>query len=416
MNRNTSLNDWLVWIKAQSVKEINLSLERVLKIGTKLHLLKPNCKVIIVAGTNGKGSTVAALETIYLGQGFKVGAFTTPYLLSYNEQVRLQGHSVDDFLLCQAFERIKVACADDTSLTLFEYGALAAFLIFKDAKLDIWLLEVGLGGRWDAVNVIDADIAVVTSIGIDHVEWLGDTRELIAVEKAGVFRKNKPAICGDFDPPVSLIETALQVGAPMFVQGKDFGYTPSDHSWTWWCSEMELASLPFSKLLLQNLSTALMVVHKLQTELPVHQQTIEKALLTVTLPGRIQVVPGEVEYIYDVAHNPAAVEILTEHLKNNPITGNTLAIFSMLMDKDIVSTINEVKPYIDQWFIAILQSERAATLEKLRESFKQVNITKVIECDSIKHAYENLKLLAQKGDRIIVFGSFRTVAEVLSAG
>lgn len=405
MNKYRSLNEWLGWIKTLHVKEIDLSLERVVEIGTRLNLVKPDCPVITVAGTNGKGSCVAALEAIYLAAGYKVGAFTTPYLFRYNEQVRLQGHSVDDELFCDAFDRITEACGQDTSLTVFEYGTLAAFMIFKEADLDVWILEVGLGGRWDAVNVIDADVAIVASIGIDHVEWLGNTRELIAIEKAGIFRKGKPAVCGDFDPPKTLTHT------PLFCQGKDFGFKKMDTSWTWWCSDKQLTALPLPTLLLQNMSTALMAIDLLQSRLPVNKEALDKALSTVRLLGRVQVIPGDVEYIFDVSHNPAAVTPLVEYLTNNPISGKTYAVFSMLVDKDILATLEIIKSYIHYWHIAVLQSDRAASLEKLSENFEKANIHQITTFESIKMAYENMKLQVKTGDRIVVFGSFRTVAE-----
>lgn len=407
MNKYRSLNEWLGWIRALNIKEIDLSLERVAEIGARLDLLKPDCPVITVAGTNGKGSCVAALEAFYLAAGYKVGAFTTPYLLRYNEQVRIQGHCVDDALFCDAFDRITKACGQDISLTVFEYGTLAAFMIFKEAGLDIWILEVGLGGRWDAVNVVDADVAIVASIGIDHVDWLGNTRELIAIEKAGIFRQGNPAVCGDFDPPKTLTHT------PLFCQGKDFGFKKMDTSWTWWCSDKQLTALPLPTLLLQNMSTALMAMDLLQSRLPVNKEAIDKALSTVSLPGRVQVISGDVPHIFDVSHNPAAVVPLIEYLKKHPIDGKTYAVFSMLADKDILSTLNLIKSYINQWHIAPVESERAASLEKLSESFEKANIHQVAKFESIKIAYENMKSHSKTGDRIVVFGSFRTVAEVL---
>ncbi len=406
MNKYRSLQEWLAWIKALRVKEIDLSLERVAKIGAKLNLLRPTCPVVTVAGTNGKGSCVAALEAFYLAAGFRAGAFTTPYLFQYNEQVRIQGHSMDDTFFCDAFDRITDACGQDTTLTLFEYGTLAAFMIFKEANLDVWILEVGLGGRFDAVNVIDADVAIVASIGIDHVEWLGNTRELIAIEKAGIFRKGKPAVCGDFDPPKTLTHT------PLFCQGKDFGFKKMDTSWTWWCSDKQLTALPLPTLLLQNMSTALMAIELLQSRLPVNKEAVDKALTTVSLPGRVQVVLGDVEHIFDVSHNPAAVVPLVEYLKNNPIHGKTYAIFSMLADKDVLATLEIVKSHMHHWHIAVLQSERAASLEKLNECFEKANIQEVAQFESVKMAYENIKSLIKTGDRVVVFGSFRTVAEV----
>lgn len=413
MTKYNTLDDWLAWMRTLYVKEIDLSLERVLEIGFRLDLLQPICPIITVAGTNGKGSCVAALETIYLAAGYKVGSFTTPYLFCYNEQVRLQGLPVEDDKFCDVFNCITEACGQDIRLTMFEYGTLAAFMIFKEANLDIWILEVGLGGRWDAVNVINADVAIVTSIGIDHVDWLGDTREAIAFEKAGIFRTNKPAICGDFDPPLTLIHHVAQINASLFCQNKEFGFKENSLSWTWWSQTKQLENLPFSALALQNMSTVLMAIELLQSKMPVSRAAIDQALSTVMLPGRIQVVPGEVEHIFDVSHNPASVAMLASYLQKHSVPGKNYAVFSMLMDKDIISTLNVIKSYIYQWNSAPVVSERAASLEILLDCFNKAGIKNRVMHDSIKKAYDDVKSIANAGDRILVFGSFRTVAEVL---
>lgn len=406
-----SLTEWLDWAKSLHVKEIDLSLERVKEMAIRLDLLKPGCPVITVAGTNGKGSCVAGLEAIYLAAGYRIGAFTSPFLWRYNEQVRVQGNAVEDDLFCDAFQRITEK-TDNIKLTPFELGTLAAFIIFRDAALDIWILEVGLGGRWDAVNVIDADVTIVSSIAIDHVDWLGNTRERIAREKAGIFRPNNPAVCGDFDPPLSLIEYANEIKAPLFCQSKHFGFNERDSAWDWWSENNCLENVAMPSLALQNMSTVLMAVDLLQKKRPVQRQCIDQAFKKVSLSGRIEVIPGDITHIYDVSHNPASAEFLATFLKKNPVVGKTHAVFSMLADKDIVSTIKVIQECINHWYVAPLAVLRGTSIDVLADSFQKANVNSITLQSSIKNAYDTAVKTAQIGDRIVVFGSFRTVAEV----
>jgi len=415
------LTRWLTWIKSLHSKEIDLSLERTAQVAEKLGLLKPICPVITVAGTNGKGSCVAGIEAIAIAAGYKVGAFTTPFLLRYNEQVRLQGKPVADSLLCEAFEEIAEACGQIT-LTPFEFGTLAALVIFKKTDLDLWILEVGMGGRWDAVNVISADIALITSIAIDHVDWLGHTRDAIGYQKAGIFRRHKPAIYGDFQPPQTVLDYASTLETPLFLQGQQFNFVEKETTWDWWSEQTRLNDLPLPSLMLQNMSTVLMAVELLQKKLPVPRRAIDFALTKVTLPGRIQVIPGEVTRIFDVSHNPAAVELLARYLRRNPCTGKTYAVFSMLGDKDIVESIRSIQDAIDYWYVAPLATERAASNAVLAYAFRKLKITHVGFYPSISGAAKAAEQRAthetgnssQKTDnRVIVFGSFYTVSEVI---
>lgn len=410
---NKNLSEWLQWIRLLRVNEMDLSLERVKEMAGRLGVLDPRCPVITVAGTNGKGSCVAGLEAIYLQAGYRVGAFTTPFLWRYNEQVRLQGVSAADALFCDAFERI-VEKRGDLDLTLFEFGALAAFILFQEAELDVWILEVGLGGRWDAVNVIDADVAIVSSIALDHMEWLGDTREVIAREKAGIFRSGSPVVCGDLNPPHTLIEIASSLHAPFFCQGKAFSYVEKESSWDFTFLEKEHKSLFIPRLGLQNMSTVLATVELLQKNLPVSFNEMNEGLKKITLPGRIQVIPGEKSVIYDVSHNPAAAEWLAAYLKKNPVSGKTIAVFSMLADKDIFSTILVMKDYVDHWHIAPLDVPRGVSEERLLEDFNKAGLEHFTMHLSIEEAYASADQCSHKGDRIVVFGSFRTVAAVTS--
>lgn len=409
--KKMNVSEWLTWVKSLNVKQIDLSLERVTAVWGRLSPLKPEAVVITVAGTNGKGSTVAGLEAIYLAEGYRVGAFTSPYLFQFNEQIRIQGQSVSDDILSEAFLTVFSACGD-IQLTPFEFATLAALVIFKQSHLDVWILEVGLGGRFDAVNAVDADVAVVTSIGIDHTDWLGETRAAIAYEKAGIFRANRPAVCGDFNPPSTLIDYAEKLKAPLYCQGQQFHYVKQVSSWTWQSDFRSFEHLPLPILALQNMSTVLMAISLLQNRLPVSDKAINATFATVTLAGRIQVIPGEVSYILDVSHNPAAVELLAEYLRKESISGKTHAVFSMLADKDIVATIQVIDEWIDHWYVAPLNCDRGASKEVLAYCFRKTKIDHMNLFDSIALADHAAKSKASPGDRIIVFGSFHTVSGV----
>lgn len=407
----STLSEWLSWINAVHPSEICLGLERVKSVAERLNLLNPESIVITVGGTNGKGSTVAGLETIYRAAGFRVGTFTSPYLFKHNEEVRINGIPAPDEAFCQAFEKIEQV-RGTTLLTPFEYHTLAALQIFQQQSLDVIILEVGLGGRLDAVNIIDANVAVITSIGIDHVEWLGHTREAIGIEKAGIMRPNKPVICGDPDPPSSLPSQAEKIGATLICQHRDFNYQSVSDHWCWSDGCTTYDCLPVNDLMLQNMSTVLMTVKVLQPQLPVSQQAIEVGLKNTHLPARIQIIPGPITEIYDVAHNPAAVGYLAEKITTFPCTGKTFAIFSMLADKDIASCADQMKKLITAWYIAPLIARRAASTEKIYAALKQSCANAIHSFATITHAYDQARQQAVMGDRLIIFGSFYTVSQV----
>ncbi|MBV9575325.1 MAG: bifunctional tetrahydrofolate synthase/dihydrofolate synthase [Gammaproteobacteria bacterium] len=407
----STLSDWLAYIATLHAFEIALGLERVKIVAERLALLKPDCAVIIVGGTNGKGSTVTSLEAIYRAAHYQTGSFTSPYLFRYNEQIRVNGREISDEALCVAFAAIETA-RGDISLTPFEFGTLAALYHFKKQALDILILEVGLGGRLDAVNIIDADVSVITSIDIDHVEWLGNTREKIALEKAGIFRKNKPAVCGDPHPPQSLLEYVNHQQIPFFCQGRDFQYQEKEQGWLFSYQETQYEHLAFNALTTQNLATALMAITLLQNRLPVTRDAIDKGLCKLTLPGRIQIINEPVVKIYDVSHNPHAVALLANRLKSLICTGKTYAVFSMLTDKDILKSLAIIQPLIDAWYVAPLTAKRAATTTQLKEAFQQREIHGVNFFSSIQAAYFSAEKTATPGDRIIIFGSFHTVADM----
>jgi dihydrofolate synthase/folylpolyglutamate synthase len=403
------LAEWLEWIKKLHTKEIDLGLERVSAVAARLGLSNSECPIVIVGGTNGKGSCVAGLEAIYLAAGKRVGAFTSPFLFQYNEQVRVQGVAASDEAFCDAFVKVAAACADVT-LTPFEFGTLAALIIFKAANLDVWILEVGLGGRYDAVNIVAADVAIIASISLDHTELLGNTREAIGREKAGIFRADKSAVCGDYDPPQTVLTEKVK---KLYCQNKQFGFKKTENSWSWWSETQTLPNLPLPTLALQNMATVLMAIEILQTKLPVTYPDIVTGLKKINLPGRIQVVPGPVTVIYDVSHNPASAQYLVDYLQSHPCYGKTHAVFSMLADKDIVTTLKIVKTSVDNWNIAPLPIPRGATEEILSSAFAQAGIIKNKQShSSLEKAFVVAQTHAQPGDRIVVFGSFHTVASV----
>ena len=413
MKRLSTVNEWLNTINAIHGSEIDLGLDRVKEIAKKLDLLSQSCPLIIVGGTNGKGSTVYGLASIYRAANFRVGMFTSPMLISPLEQIKINGCNVTESQLCEAFNTIEIIRSHIT-LTPFEFFTLAALWIFKQNNLDVIILEVGLGGRLDAVNILDADLAIITSIDIDHVNYLGPTRDTIAYEKAGIFRSQKPAICGDFNPPPSLFSEAEKKQTELMCQGQAFHFEEQETSWSFWCRDSQYDDLPLNTLLIQNMATVLMAVTLMQTNLPVNRKAIDKGLLTISLPGRIQIVPGSVTQIYDVSHNPAAVKLLAKKIKNLS-DGKTHAVFSMLADKDIIESIHQIKAAIHHWYVApLLDVKRAASFLMLKEAFLSAHVQAVTFFSSIEEAYLSAHQKAKEGDNIVIFGSFHTVSSVMT--
>ncbi len=404
--------EWFTYIASFPIADIALGLERVHLVGERLSLLVGNPLVITVAGTNGKGSTVAGLEAIYLAQHYRVGAFTSPMLLTPNEQVRINGAQASDDELCQAFSAVDAA-RSEVLLTTFEFFTLVALVIFKKHLLDVIILEVGLGGRLDAVNIIDADIAIVTSISLDHTAWLGNTREDIAFEKAGIFRPGKSAIFGESKPPHRLVDHAKKFGAPLYCLGSAYDYVVTEKTWSWSTQATHYHHLPLNSLLTQNMACVLMAVHLLQQQLRVSEMAIKQGLASVALTGRIQVIPGAINEIHDVAHNPAAVALLAKRLKEMKTSGKMHAVFSMLADKDIIASITVMKEMIHHWCVAPLNVKRGLSQEKLQQAFQDTAIHAVTFFSAINEAYAFTKQNAAQGDCIVVFGSFHTVAAVL---
>ena len=349
----TNLAAWLDYIEALHPKSIAMGLDRVNEVKQRLNL-NPQVPIVIVAGTNGKGSTCAMLEHIYHAAGYRVGTYSSPHLLRYNERVRLNSQEVSDEDLVKAFVAVEQA-RQDTELTYFEYGTLAAVWHFMQKQVDVAILEVGLGGRLDAVNVFEPNCTVVTSIDLDHMEFLGDTRECIGAEKAGVFRANIPAICGDQDPPNSLIDYANHIGAPLKLIGRDFKVEADKKTWTYRADQFSIEHMPMPALIgefqLNNAASVLSAIQSLQHLLPVQIKAIETGLKTVKLAGRFQWWAAKPDIILDVAHNPHAAKSLAINLKNSRHQGKTIAVFAMLADKDITGVINALSGEIDAWSV-----------------------------------------------------------------
>lgn len=410
-----SLDDWLEWQETLHPSSIDLGLERVGQVAEHLQCRAPAKVIISVAGTNGKGSSVAMLEAILLRAGYRVGCYTSPHLFRYNERLRLQGEQVSDSALCESFARIDHARGANT-LTYFEFGTLAALDIMARESLDVALLEVGLGGRLDAVNVVDADAVLITSIGIDHTDWLGGDRDAIAREKAGIMRPAKPAVCGDANPPASLIAEADRIGAVCCVLGADFSINPAGRGWHWQGQHSSYRDLPEPALAgshqLANAASVLMVLEMLRKCLPVTQTAIESGLKWVRLAGRIQTVPGRVEQVLDVSHNAQAAQALSDALRQRALSGKTHAVIGMMQDKDPESFVRALEAVVSSWYPVGLQTDRASTAQQLaRRIASVIDMERVTPCASVADAIKRLKAEVRPGDRVLVCGSFYTVAE-----
>ena len=402
-----------------------MGLERVGEVKKRMGL-QPLCPVVVVAGTNGKGSVCAYLSQIYTQAGFKVGTLASPHLLRYNERIAVNTRPVEDAAIVASFERIEAARAG-ISLTYFEFNTLAAVDIFIREKVDVMVLEVGLGGRLDAVNVFDADCAVVTSVDLDHQAFLGDTVEQVAFEKAGVFRSGKPAICGQTPPPESLRRHAGEIGAELLLIKRDFDFSTLENvQWSYRYHPQNSDgrtrnrnALPFPALRgayqLSNAACALTVLECLGDRLPVDIAAIKRGLLLVENPGRFQVLPGRPLTVLDVGHNPHAARALRRSLINLMFAEKRTAVFSILADKDIDGVLDIVKDQFDEWHIAPLDVPRGMTAEALVRKLSEHSIENVKVFENIEKAYRAALEKAGENDRIVVFGSFHTVAAVMAA-
>ena len=420
-----SLEEWLTHQERVHPQSIDLGLERLERVLRRLGWRQPSVPVITIAGTNGKGSVAAHATAILRAAGYRVGTFTSPHLRDYRERIRIDNEKVDVPALLAAFERIEEACRPGASgsdgaisLTFFEYNALAAFLVFESARLDAWVLEVGMGGRLDAVNVVDPTVAVVVSIGLDHQEFLGATREAIAREKAGIFRAHVPAVLGSLALPGVLEELARTHQAPLKRLGHEFEFSRREERWRYRGPRWDLDDLPVPALAgdiqYANAATAIAAVEELHPRLEIPVEAIASGLRAVRLEGRFQsILAAGVEWILDVAHNPDAARVLAANLAARPAPGRTLAVCGILADKDAAGVAAELGPAVDEWWIATTQGARGASGAALAARMAPHLETPVHLAADIEGGCAAALAAARAGDRIVVFGSFHTVAPAL---
>ncbi|MCW5626169.1 MAG: bifunctional tetrahydrofolate synthase/dihydrofolate synthase [Burkholderiales bacterium] len=413
-----SLSDWLAYIERQHAKTIDMGLDRLAAVRDRM-ALAPQFAIITVGGTNGKGSTCAMLESILRAGGYRVGCYTSPHLLQYNERVRLDRVPVADDVLCESFAAVERARAG-VPLTYFEFGTLAAVWVFARAGIDVAVLEVGLGGRLDAVNLFDADCAVITAIGMDHMDYLGPTRDSIGREKAGIFRAGRPAVLAEPDVPATMERHLAAVGARRLHIDDDFRFSADAVQWRYEGPGGLRAGLPFPALRgryqLSNAAAAITAIDALRDRLPVASSAIRQGLVNVELPGRFQVLPGRPVTVLDVAHNPHAAERLADALGAMETFHETHAVFAMLRDKDIEGVVRAVKGRVDRWYLAPLAGPRGADAPTLQRALDAASVfDPVTVCASVSDALESAQAAARLDDRIVAFGSFLTVAQALSA-
>lgn len=422
MTLPATLAGWLEYIERQHPQSIALGLDRVNAVRDELEL-KPVFPLITVGGTNGKGSACMMLDAMLGCAGYRVGTYTSPHLLHYNERVRIHGREAGDADLVRAFAAVETArAASGVALTYFEFGTLAALWLFCESRVDVAILEVGLGGRLDAVNVFDADVALLMSVGLDHMDYLGDTREAIGLEKAHIFRSGRPAICADAEPPATVIDHAARIGAGLLLIGRDFSYQAQaqPQQWSYRGPGGDRHGLPLPALRgsfqLANASACIAALDALRGRVPVTAGNIRDGLVRVENPGRFQALPGRPVMILDVAHNPHAAAALAANLVQMTGYHNTLAVFSMLKDKDVVGVVRALRGHVDHWLVAPLEGARALPVAELEQCLREAGvIAPITVCANIAEACDRAYQMAGDGDRILAFGSFLTVAAAMTA-
>ena len=414
MKRRT-LREWLRWQESLHPREIELGLGRVRTVGERLPLHPPPGGVFSVAGTNGKGSTVAFLDAFLTDAGRTVGAYTSPHLVRYNERVRVRSEGCDDAVLIAAFEEVAEACRD-VRLTYFEFGTLAALLIFSQQHCDVWLLEVGLGGRLDAVNVVDADFSIITTVALDHQDWLGDSVEQIAHEKAGIFRPGRPAFYGDTPVPDAILRHAGEIGAVLRRLGHDFDFSISDHDWQWRGERESLAGLIFAAAddrgQLNNISTALAALEQYDRSL-LDVSSVARALTRYTPAGRFQLVERNQLWILDVAHNVQAALNLAGRLRRLKGAKGMTIVLGMMANKQVHEFVSILAEFATHWIVCDIDEARAMSGNRLAAEVAAVSSAPVTEADAPAQALALAQRLTAAGDRILVCGSFRTVGPAL---
>ena len=419
MTKRTTLAEWLAYQEALHPNAIDMGLDRLSRVLHELNWKPFGCPVITIGGTNGKGSCVALAECILTSAGYRVGAFTSPHLVRYNERIRIAGREVSDDELLWAFERIEAA-RKDISITFFEFNTLAALLIFEREHLDAVVLEVGLGGRLDAVNVVDADAAIISSVALDHCAWLGNDVESIGRWKAGIYRPNRPAIFGSKSMPRSVSEEAQRIGAQLLRLGAEFDYSTAGKRWEYrfdvTLSDLPLPALP-GAIQLENAASVLTALRCLSERLPISRASIESGLQRMRLRGRFQVITAKpalvCEWILDVAHNPAAAATLAQNLRARSPKGRTMAVCGMFADKDVGGVIAAVKPCIDTWIVATVGGARSLSGDQLADKIIGFGGTVAKVATDVKSACDFARSIASVSDRVVVFGSFHTVGPAL---
>ncbi|WP_041717941.1 bifunctional tetrahydrofolate synthase/dihydrofolate synthase [Alkalilimnicola ehrlichii MLHE-1] len=415
------LEDWLRWQEGLSPVEINPGLERVQAVGERLGALTPRCPVITVAGTNGKGSCIAYLEAMLGAAGYRTAAYTSPHLLRYNERIRLAGVPVSDEAITAAFSRVEQA-RQGTPLTYFEYGTLAALSLFSEAEAEVWLLEVGMGGRLDAVNAVDPDLSIITSIGLDHTEWLGADRERIGAEKAGIMRPGRPVCLGQADLPDSVSDRARTLRAPVTAAGRDFHWRRQALGWDWLSGDERLDGLPWPGLTgtvqLDNAAVVIAGLRRLRERLPVDRAALERGLRSARLPGHMERVRRRgVEWLFDVAHNEDSVRVLAETVRDEAGKGRVIGLFAAMHRKALSGVLATMGAVVDEWYLPRLEDPQAHPPEAVAAGLRETGVdASVIHTGGLSALLAAVADRARPGDRVVVFGSFRTVEAVMRAG
>lgn len=423
-NNKSSLNEWVDWLLRLHAQEIDLGLERIRAVATKMQVTRPAPFIISVAGTNGKGSSVAMLASILKAAGCNVGTYTSPHILEFNERIQINGTSVTDEKIVEAFDFIENQ-RQETKLTYFEFSTLAALTIFNQAKLDVVVLEVGLGGRLDAVNVVDADAALITAIDIDHIDWLGDDRNVIAVEKAGIMRAGHVCVCSDPNPPQSLFDYAANLNVDLSCLTREFSYSnvvENNQAWQYLDLLSNERSITIANpslqgaFQIQNASGVVALILKIKEKLNVTVEAINAGLQKVEHAGRMQSLQVNAQaWLIDVAHNPQSAQALADYLAQQPVKKDRIAVFSALSDKDMLPMVRAIKPFVKKWVIADLKIPRSTNLEELRSTL----LSAEIQGDDI-HEFESMTIAVNhvqqyQNKNVLVWGSFFTVSQVLNA-
>jgi dihydrofolate synthase / folylpolyglutamate synthase len=414
MKPSASLEDWLANLYKINPLIIDLSLTRLQQVLLSYPVHMFTARVITVAGTNGKGSTVAFLDQILRNSGYRVACFTSPHVLHFNERIQINGQAVSDKQLFSAFAAVEAA-RGEVKLTFFEFVLLAALTLFQAEELDFILLEVGVGGRLDAVNCVDADIGVITSIDFDHQHWLGHTRDEIAENKAGIMRSHKPLVCGEPAPPAVLYKLAEQLSVPFYLCGRDYHYQVDATQWRFQHQTTCWDRLPLPKLPIQNAATVMQVITLLQREFEISDVAVNTGIREARLLGRMQRLPLGVPGVMDVAHNAQSIAYLASYLQLQPCAGKTHAIFSILKDKDRRAALQPMLAMVDHWNVAVVATPRGCSLDDMVETLTALQVERIHVHTSIAEAFQAVSMRLGAADRVVVFGSFHVVTELLEA-